>query len=199
MTGAPDRQSLSAAKGSLRRDIISRRDAWNATARVAASTRITDQILTLDCFQRARCVLAYASMGSEFDTGTLLSLVLAHKKLVLPRVDKGTHRLQLYFVENPDRDLQPGVWGIREPRPDRCMPAPLDAIDVVLAPGVAFTQRGERLGYGGGYYDQLLASFAQRPVVIAAAFDLQMVSEMPLEATDFPANTVVTETAVYTR
>ncbi len=199
MTGAPDQQLLSAAKSALRRDILARRDAWSATARVAASVRITDQIQTLESFQRARCVLAYASMGSEFDTSALLSQVLAQKKLVLPRVDKTTRTLQLYFVENLERDLQPGVWGIREPRPDRCAPAPLDVIDLLIAPGVAFTRRGERLGYGGGYYDQLLALFAQRLVVLAAAFDLQIVAEVPLAATDLPVNIVITETAVHTR
>ncbi len=199
MSGAPDRQSLSAAKTALRRDILARRDAWDATARLAASAGITQQILKLESFQCARCVLAYASMGSEFDTGALLTHVLAQKKLVLPRVDKTTRALQLYVVENLERDIQPGVWGIREPRPDRCSLAPLDEIDLVIAPGVAFTRNGERLGYGGGYYDQLLARFARRPVVIAAAFDLQMVSGMPLEATDLPVTLVVTETAVYTR
>jgi 5-formyltetrahydrofolate cyclo-ligase len=202
MTGAQDYSPLSTAKAALRREIIARRDALDAATRTSASHRITGHILTLECFQRARCVLAYASMGSEFYTSALLSQVMAKKKLALPtvdRVDKAARTLQLYFVQNLETDLQPGVWGIREPRADCCVPAPLDEIDLVLAPGVAFTQRGERLGYGGGYYDQLLARFLPRPVVIAAAFAMQMVADLPSGATDLPVDYVITENTVYAR
>lgn len=202
MTHSLDRQSLSAEKKTLRQQIIQQRDVLDSATRAAASARITGKILTLECFQRARCVLAYASMGSEFDTSALLSKVMAAKKMALPRVDKTTRSLQLYFVQNLEADLQPGIWGIREPRVDLCAPAPLDAIDLVIAPGVAFTKRGERLGYGGGYYDHLLARFlrsATRPVVVAAAFDTQIVTDVPLDATDLPVDIVVTESAIYTR
>lgn len=199
MTGAQDYSPLSTAKAALRREIIRRRDALDAAIRTSASHRITGHILTLECFQRARCVLAYANIGSEFDTSALLSHVMAKKKLVLPKVDQVTRTLQLFFVEDLETDLQPGVWGIREPRADRCVPAPPDEIDLVLAPGVAFTRRGERLGYGGGYYDQLLARFSPRPTIVAAAFDIQIVSDVPLGTTDLPVDSVVTENAIYTR
>ena len=202
MTGAQNYSPLSTAKAALRREIIRRRDALDAAARTTASHRITGHILSLECFQRARCVLAYASMGSEFDTGALLLQVMAGKKLVLPRVDKASRSLQLYFVQNLESDLQPGVWGIREPRADRCTPAQPHDIDWVLTPGVAFTRRGARLGYGGGYYDQLLARFSPivpRPVIVAAAFDMQIATDVPLDATDLPVDYVVTEDAICTR
>ncbi len=73
-------------------------------------------------------MLAYASMGSEFDTSRLLSNVLTHKKLALPRVDRATRSLQLFWVNDLETDLQPGVWGIREPQPDRCAAAWMKSI-----------------------------------------------------------------------
>ena len=194
--------SLSAAKATLRQKIIHQRDTLNTAARAAASARITDRILSLECFQRARCMLAYASMGSEFDTSALLSHVMAAgqgRRLALPRVDQANRVLQLFFVTHLERDLQPGIWGIREPHPDRCLPAPLDEIDLVLAPGVAFTRRGERLGYGAGYYDRLIARFNPHPAIIAAAFDIQITPGVPLSATDQPVDCVVTESAIYHR
>ena len=191
--------ALSTAKAALRREIIQRRDALDATARTAANTCITDQIRSLECYQRARCVLAYASMGSEFDTAALLSLVITTKKLALPRVDRANRMLQLFFVKNLESDLQPGIWGIREPRPDRCTAALPSEIDLVLAPGVAFTRHGDRLGYGAGYYDRLIGGFAARPAVVAAAFDTQIVNDVPLSTTDQPVDAVVTESAIYRR
>ncbi len=99
------------------------------------------------------------SFGSEFDTTTLVDDALARgMQLCLPRVDRDTRALALHHVENLARDLQSGVWGIREPRAD-CPHADLGRIDCVLLPGVAFTPRCERLGYGGGYYDRLIARF----------------------------------------
>ena len=191
--------SLAAAKAALRRDILRQRDALDESVCTAASAHITEIILGLEGYRSARCVLAYASIGHEVDTGALLLHMLGNKKLVLPKVDSATRMLQLYFVNDLERDLQPGVWGIREPRPDRCVPAPLADIDLVLAPGVAFTPRGGRLGYGAGYYDRLLARFSPRPAVIAAAYDMQVVADVPLGPTDLPVDMVVTEKALYTR
>ncbi len=190
---------LQAAKAALRREIIQRRDALDASTRAAASARITDQILSLPCYQRARCVLAYASMGSEFDTTALLSHIMTEKKLALPTVDRTHRELQLFFISDLVRDLRPGVWGIREPHPDRCTPAQPDDIDLVLAPGVAFTRHGERLGYGAGYYDRLIARFAPRPAIVAAAFNAQIAPDVPVGTTDQPVDIVVTETAIYRR
>jgi len=60
-------------------------------------------------------------------------------------------------------------------------------------PGVAFTRDGARLGYGGGFYDRLLAGIAQRPILIAAAFALQIVEALPQEAHDARVGWLVTE------
>lgn len=54
-------------------------------------------------------------------------------------------------------------------------------------------------GYGGGYYDKLLARFAARPVVIAAVFQVQIVDDLPLETSDLPVDIVVTDNANYGR
>jgi len=78
----------------------------------------------------------------------------------------------------------------------------LDEIDLILAPGVGFTRCGERLGYGGGYYDRLLVTltrFAKRPLVIAGAFDVQIAAVVPMGATDRPVDNIVTESGVYPR
>ena len=96
-------------------------------------------------------------------------------------------------------DTLSGVWGIPEPDPGRCAPADIDAIDVIIVPGVAFTQAGDRLGYGGGYYDELLARWQRPPPRIAAAFDLQIVSELPTSALDQPVDVIVTQRAQFRR
>jgi len=143
-------------KAELRRQIIAARDALPPATRRELSARITPQLLALDAYRQASCVLAYMSFGSEFDTAALVTDALASgRQLCLPRVDRNTRRLELHYVGNPASDLQTGTWGIREPRAE-CPPADLARVDFVLLPGVAFTPQCDRLGYGGGFYDRFL-------------------------------------------
>lgn len=190
----------SADKAALRRAVLAARDALSADARAALDVRITERLLALPALARARCVLAYLSFGSEFDTRGVLAHLFEHGvPVALPRVNRQSKRLELYFVDDLAADTVPGVWGIREPDPQRCRVADASAIDLVLAPGVAFTRCGERLGYGGGFYDKLLGGWAPRPTVIAAAYDLQLVDALPTSDDDVPVDAVVTESAVFTR
>lgn len=142
--------------------------------------------------------MAYVSFGAEFDTGAFIADLRARgKQLVLPRVDRDTRALKLYTVHDPDQELVPGVWGIREPRVDVCPEVAPAAVDFVLVPGVAFTARCERLGYGGGYYDRLIHTFAGRPALVAAAYSLQIVPELPVTPSDQKVDIVITEDAEY--
>jgi 5-formyltetrahydrofolate cyclo-ligase len=185
------------AKAVLRREVLAARDALAADARVTASAQITRQLLALDAWKNARCILAYLSFGSEFDTAELIDNATATgKQICLPRVDRDTRTLEIHRVIDLTRDVQAGVWGIREPHAG-CPSADLEAIDFVLVPGVAFTPRCERLGYGGGFYDRLIARFAQRPPLVAAAFGVQMRENIPLSERDQTVDLVITEDAAY--
>jgi 5-formyltetrahydrofolate cyclo-ligase len=66
-------------------------------------------------------------------------------------------------------------------------------IDFVLLPGLAFDRLGGRLGYGGGYYDKLLACMPHKPTLLAGAFALQVVDDVPQEQTDYAVDWLVTE------
>ena len=191
---------LRAEKAALRQAVLARRDALPRAEGLEISRRIVAVLLAQPSFLAARTVAAYLSFGSEIDTAGFVGGVLgAGKRLVLPRVNREQRRLDLHAVANPERDLVPGVWGIPEPSPARCPPAKLAEVDLVLAPGVAFSPRCDRLGYGGGYYDGLLAGRGAHPVVIAAAFDLQIVAALPVGPEDMPVDMVVTESATYRR
>lgn len=191
---------LRADKAALRQAVLARRDALSSSSRSDLSKRITTALLAQPVFSTARTVAAYLSFGSEFDTGDFVARVLDQgKRLVLPRVDRQQRRLDLLAVQDLDRDLVPGGWGIREPSPERCPRAALRDIDLVLAPGVAFSPRCDRLGYGGGYYDSLLVGRGAVPIVVAAAFDVQIVTALPVGDADVPVDVVFTESAVYRR
>jgi 5-formyltetrahydrofolate cyclo-ligase len=192
--------AIPSLKADLRKQVLARRDALPAAERRALSARITTRLLALDAYRGARCVMAYASFGGEFETADFIADVLAQgKALVLPAVERGSRALQLHAVEDPARQLAPGVWGIPQPRAELCPRVPVSRLDFVLVPGVAFTPRCERLGYGGGFYDGFIRSLDRRPPLIAAAFSLQILQELPVSERDQSVDRVVTENAEYRR
>jgi 5-formyltetrahydrofolate cyclo-ligase len=196
LPGAPD---AIPTKGELRHRVLARRDALEPAERARLSAAIVARLSALDAVRRARTVLAYAPFGSEPDTWPLLRAVLAEgRALLLPRVDRAARRLVLHRVTDLEADLAPGTWGILEPIPARCPVVLPPAADVVLVPGVAFDRSGGRLGYGGGYYDRLLAAWPPpRPPLVAPAFELQVVAQVPLLPGDHRVDRVVTESYVY--
>jgi len=196
----PTSEGAAAVKAELRRAVLARRDAIPAERRAELSAAIFATVVALEAFQRARTVLAYCSFGSEPVTDPFLRAVLDRgKSLALPRVRRETRSLDVYRVSDPGRELRPGVWGIREPDPAACAPVPLGALDLVVVPGVVFDVRGGRIGYGAGYYDRLLRGLAEDVALVAAAFEVQIVDEVPMEPHDRPIDRIVTERRVIER
>ena len=174
------------------------REALDPAARKAFAAHITSRLLTLPSYRDARCVMAYMGFGTELDTTEFVQDVLARgKSLVLPRVERAASALRLHAVRDPAAELAAGIWGIREPRADLCAEVLPATVDFVLVPGVAFTARCERLGYGGGYYDRLLPTFAGRAFLAAAVYSAQIVPALPVTPFDHRVHLVVTEDGEY--
>jgi len=111
---------------------------------------------------------------------------------LLPRLNRAARMLELREVKNLGGDLVAGVWGIREPA-KHCPIVPSSAVEFLLVPGVAFTATGERLGYGGGFYDRLLSGLNAKTPRVAAAFALQVVDTIPTGPNDQRVHLIVTE------
>ena len=190
---------LRETKAHLRATVLGRRDAMDAGTRAALSRAIVREIIALAPYRASGTVLAYAGFGSELETDAFLRHTLDEgKTLLLPRVNRQQGLLDVYEVRDLARDLEAGTWGIREPRPDRCARSDPAAADFVLVPGLAFDARGGRLGYGGGFYDRLLSgSLPPHALLVAGAFEVQMVEEVPMDEHDVPMDAVVTESGRY--
>lgn len=182
-------------KQSLRQSIIALRSELPAHERARLSRAVTEAICRLPQYQAAHTVLGYLNFGAEFAAEQLVQHALADgKRVLLPRVNRASRHLELFQVRDLRHDVAPGLWGIREPVVERCArEEALGTVDFILLPGVAFTRAGERLGYGGGFYDRLLAHMPDRPALVAGAFGLQVVAELPQEPTDRRVEWLVTE------
>jgi 5-formyltetrahydrofolate cyclo-ligase len=162
----------------------------------AASAALCDRIARLPAFRRARRIGFYLARGGEIDPAPLR--ILAHrlgKRCFLP-VLHPLGRQRLHFVAwREGEPLAANRFGIPEPRLRR--PVPAWSLDLILVPLVAFDDRGNRLGQGGGFYDRTLASLRHRrhPRRIGLAHAFQQVPRLDPAPWDVPLHGIATERA----
>jgi len=185
-------------KQAIRNTLLAARAALSPAERARLNAQIIQRMAAMDEYQHAGVVLAYMNFGSEFGGADWAARVLADgKQLLLPRVNPASKELDLYWVEDLSAQLEQGAWGIAEPVPARCERLnALNAVEFATLPGLGFAKNGARLGYGGGFYDKLLARMLPHPVLVAPAYALQVVKEIPQQTTDVQVNWLVTEHAV---
>lgn len=156
----------------------------------ALSERIRMRLEETELFRRASCVALYNAIAGEVQTSCLLEKWCDEKQLLLPRVVGS----DLCFSPYSGADaLRRGAFGIMEPSGMETSVAMSD-IDLIIAPGVAFDRRLNRLGRGGGYYDRLLST-VDIPVV-GLCFDFQLFEAIPTEPFDKKMDMIVTEKEV---
>ncbi len=175
-------------KTSLRKKVAAARDGLSPQVRDVASREIEKRLFLLPEFRAARTVMFFASFRSEVDTLPMIRETLkAGKRVILPKVTG--KELALFEIGDLETDTVPGAWGIPEPIERR--PASVDDVDLMIVPGLAFDGKGNRLGYGAGFYDRILPGC--RKATVALAFEVQIVSEVPVTALDIPVQKIVTE------
>lgn len=189
---------MQAVKQSIRKHIQQLRERITPTVRAGYNAAITERLLALPEYNCASTVLGYMNFGSEFASELWVARVLADgKRLALPKVNRATNMLDLYWVDDLENQLATGLWGIREPVVERCKRLnDINEVEFALLPGIAFSRDGARLGYGGGFYDKLLArqdAASDRPALVTAAYGLQIVTQIPQEMTDVKVGLIVTE------
>ncbi|MGE4537678.1 MAG: 5-formyltetrahydrofolate cyclo-ligase [Desulfovibrio sp.] len=188
-----------ADKDALRRQMLARRKVQEPDVAARASLAVARQVEALPRYAAAREVLAYLPIRGEVDAGILVrSLLASGRRVLLPRCrPDAPGALDLGCLTSLDAAV-PGRYGILEPPQDVCLPPDAYSPDVILVPGVAFDMQGGRLGFGGGYYDRLLAlPMAAAALTIGLAFAFQLVSHLPAEPWDKSMDIVVTELQTY--
>lgn len=180
-------------KRQWRRAILAAIATLDAGDRHAQEAALVAAFPELPGWAEARTALLYVSaFGEEIRTSPLLSMAYeAGKRVILPRVDRSEHRLRLHAVGDLQAELRPGVLGILEPLPGLPEVA-AESIDWVLAPGVAFDDRGYRLGRGAGHYDRLLPRMRPDCICWALALDCQLVPALPVEPHDIALDGITT-------
>lgn len=160
-------------KQTLRQQQKLRLKALNATVKSREEQHLYQQLLSSATWQQADTIGITLSLPFELDTKPLIKAAWgADKQVVVPKVEG--EQLTWWRYE-PTTILAAGALGILEPQTAHNVV--LDDIDLLIVPGLAFTQSGKRLGYGGGFYDRTLVGF--NGDVVSVVLQAQLVDDLP--------------------
>lgn len=173
-------------KNDIRVSIKEQRKALETSVENMWNDAICEQLLNMDEIIRAFCVYCYVSFHREAGTWRFMETLLKKGKCVaVPKVIG--KNLEFYAISGKE-DLEKGVMGIMEPKPS-CLRVH-DPGAPVIVPGIAFDKLGNRLGYGGGYYDRFFEQEPSHPR-IAIAYGFQIFDHVPTEPHDKPMDRII--------
>lgn len=173
-------------KQALRKKIREQKRAMTEEEIVAASQRLGELFAASEAYKAAKTIYGYLPYNQEVRTVPMLQRALADGKRVAVPKCYGDE-MRFIYLEDLSQ-VEKGYCGIPEPIADE--PVANDPTALVLMPGLAFTKAGDRMGYGGGFYDKFLASEPNHPT-LALCYAFQMVEEIPTEEYDIPVDTVL--------
>lgn len=157
------------------------------------SGKVKEKLFDLKEFKEAETILFYISYNGEVFTHDMILESFFRKNIIVPVSNPDDYSLTLSHLKSWE-ELNPGSYGILEPRVEKIRKMKVEAIDLILVPGVAFDKKGNRLGHGKGYYDRLLEK--TNATKVGLAFEFQIVDKIPTDENDKPVDIIITEERV---
>ncbi|ABR74031.1 5-formyltetrahydrofolate cyclo-ligase [Actinobacillus succinogenes] len=181
-------KSISERRAQLRRQIRKTRQNLTALEQIRAAQTVTQKALNLIAQRHAEHIGLYLSFDGEISTRPLIDALWAQRKNVyLPVLHPFCKGYMLFLHYTPETELMPNGLGIPEPRLNVKNILPINRLDIIFTPLVAFDKQGNRLGMGGGFYDRTLQDWHEKNfIAVGLAHQCQQVDELPVENWDIP-------------
>lgn len=183
----------------LRKAYRAKRQALSQQQQNAASQKLLEITLAQGILDQRSKIALYLPNDGEIDPTPLIHYAWVNEKQVYLPVLHPFHKKALLFMEYcPNSDMKDNRFGIAEPKIESHRICPIQALDIIFAPLVAFDKQGNRMGMGGGFYDCTLAPLVkteeniQSPKVIGMAHDCQECPQIPVSGWDIPLEMILT-------
>jgi 5-formyltetrahydrofolate cyclo-ligase len=165
------------------------RNSFNSKEKVLLDQKITAFFVNSELYKNSKIIFVYVSAKGEVDTLNLIKIALSDgKKVAVPYCCE--QKMKFYFIKSLD-ELSEGSFGIPEPIPDESNIAASFDNAVCIVPGLSFDCYGNRLGYGGGYYDRFLSK--NNMTTIGFCYERCLCHKLPSEEYDIKTNYILTE------
>ncbi len=184
-------ENTAEAKRALRREMRAIRAAIDPAQKAAFDVALAARLLALPAWKKAKVVLCYLSTPEEVDTRPIIGAAWAEGKTVaVPRCLDKT-RLGFFAIDD-FAGLVLSAFGILEPLANdpRWPLVKVAEAGLIVVPGLAFDRKGYRLGYGGGYYDRLLAETSA--VTVGLCYPPLLADALPVDVHDRSVDVLLT-------
>ena len=181
-------------KQEIRDDILKKLNDLSEAELSLKTHELIDRLFEFANFLEAKIVLLYINCGIEVAAQDIIKKCFDYNKIVvLPAFDIEKYQMKLMKVDDLDAELKVGPRGILEPDKSLCKIVPIKRIDIAIIPGIAFDEKGARLGSGEGYYDRLIPKLSITTRKVALAFESQIIPQVPMESHDRHVDIIITE------
>ncbi|GLR74701.1 5-formyltetrahydrofolate cyclo-ligase [Aliivibrio sifiae] len=185
----------------IRQSIRQHRNALSPQEQTQAAKDLVLQCANDPYIQKAKSIAIYLSVDGEIDTSLLIEWLWQQGKSVyLPVIDPFSKGHLLFLQYHSTTTLLLNKYQIPEPKLDKTQMVPVNELDIIITPLVAFDQTGNRLGMGGGYYDRTLVNWHHSqtgPMPLGIAHACQQVKLLPIESWDVPLPRIITPTQTW--
>jgi 5-formyltetrahydrofolate cyclo-ligase len=190
---------LKQSKNKIRKDMITALESLSENEIALKTRKIENRLFDFANFVEANIAMLYISSPGEVSSRNIITYCLDYRKIiVLPAFDPQKYRIRLFKIDNIEKDLKPGTRGILEPDTARCKPVPVECLDIAIIPGIAFDEKGGRIGSGEGYYDRFIPKLPITTRKVSIAFEDQIIPQIPMESHDKHVDIIITnERTIY--
>lgn len=158
------------------------------------SKDLAHRLFETDLWKEAKTIGIYLSFGNEWDTRLIIEEAWqAGKKTVIPKTIPDVKGMEFYQIDNYS-EVKKGHFGIQEPIIEQTTYTDKDEIDLLVVPGLVFSEDGYRIGFGGGYYDRFLTDFIHP--TISLVWSGQLIDYVPTNQYDLPVQYILTEKGI---
>ncbi|MGN0318824.1 MAG: 5-formyltetrahydrofolate cyclo-ligase [Lachnospira sp.] len=184
-------------KKQIRRYIKEKKEQLSKAYIEKESRRIFEKLYSLLEFKNEENIFSYVSYNQEVDTYPFISHCMElGKNVFVPKVitcDGQNNDMEFFNITSMD-ELVEGYKGIMEPIEGTAV-APDDIPGLMIMPGLAFDEKLNRVGYGGGFYDRYIESHPKLKKV-AVCFDFQILNEVCHEEFDMKPDMIISENRI---
>lgn len=179
-------------KTKLRKHFKSLRDNMNEDLRATLGGRAQELFLSSGLYESATNIMLYIPLGNEVATENIISQCIADSKTVLlPVTDRQTCSMDA-VIYTPDSVMKKGAFSVSEPQDAVIFDK--NKIDLVIVPGIAFSQKGGRIGFGKGCYDRFLQGIPAKKVGLC--YEFQLSGRIKCDSNDEEMDYIITEERV---
>ncbi|MBU0533532.1 MAG: 5-formyltetrahydrofolate cyclo-ligase [Candidatus Omnitrophica bacterium] len=190
MSGEKEKKKL------LRKKIKGLLSKYDSSLVETKSNLIQSYLFSLTEYKNSCAVMFYVSRGNEVYTHEIIKVALGEKKEVSVPFILKSQNITIPCKINDFSNLEPGPFGILQPSKEKIRNIPIESIDLVIVPGIAFDRKGNRVGKGKGFYDRFLKSINATIPKIALAFSMQIVEQISTTENDVAVDKIITEDGI---